>query len=83
MVLAGTPPTIVYGATSLVTTAPAAMMLWCPMFTPLVITALAPIHTSSSMVISAVVTVCWSKVVSGLSNPWFSQLITTPGATIT
>lgn len=44
MNLAGTPPTIVFAATSCVTTAPAATMAPSPMVTPGSTVALAPIH---------------------------------------
>src|SRR5690606_12648217 len=43
---AGTPPTMEYGATSSVTTAPAATTAPSPIVTPRRTTALAPIHTS-------------------------------------
>lgn len=49
MSLAGTPPMMLYGATSLVTTAPAAMTDPVPMVTPGKIVARAPSHTLSSM----------------------------------
>jgi len=45
MSLAGMPPTIVFGATSFVTTAPAATTAPSPMVTPASTVALAPIHT--------------------------------------
>lgn len=46
MILAGTPPTITSGGTSLVTTAPAATMERAPTVTPGQMTQPAPIHTS-------------------------------------
>ena len=49
---AGTPPTIVYGGTSLVTTALAAIMAPSPICTPCMITASNPIHTSLPIIIS-------------------------------
>ncbi|HAH1745245.1 TPA: hypothetical protein GE558_02635 [Escherichia coli] len=50
--LAGTPPTIAYGGTSLVTTEPAAMMAPVPILTPAKIVHLEPIHTSCPMITS-------------------------------
>ena len=44
MNFAGTPPTIVFGGTSAVTTAPAATTEFSPMVTPGNIVAAAPIH---------------------------------------
>ena len=49
MNLAGMPPTSVRGLTSLVTTAPAAIIAPLPMVTPGVMVTFAPIHTSSPM----------------------------------
>ena len=49
--LAGTPPTMVFGSTSLVTTAPAAMMAPSPTVTPERIVALDPIQTSFPILI--------------------------------
>ena len=43
--LAGTPPTIVFGSTSFVTTAPAATTAPSPIVTPARTVALAPLHT--------------------------------------
>ena len=43
-ILAGTPPTIVFAGTSLVTTAPAATIEFSPMVTPGKIVAPAPMH---------------------------------------
>jgi hypothetical protein len=43
--LAGTPPTIVYGGTSLFTTEPAATTAFAPTVTPFRIVEFAPIHT--------------------------------------
>lgn len=45
--LAGLPPTITFGGTSLVTTLPAAITEFCPMVTPGQMVALIPIHTLS------------------------------------
>lgn len=45
MTFAGTPPSITFCGTSLVTTAPAAITELSPMVTPGTIVALAPIHT--------------------------------------
>ena len=45
MNLAGTPPTIVFGVTSFVTTAPAAIIAPLPIVTPPNIVTFAPIHT--------------------------------------
>lgn len=42
---AGTPPTIVFGGTSLVTTAPAATIEFSPIVTPEVMVQFAPIQT--------------------------------------
>ncbi len=53
MTLAGTPPTIVFGGTSLVTTAPAATTTQSPIVMPDKIVALEPIQTWSPMVIGA------------------------------
>ncbi len=51
MNFAGTPPTIVFGLTSEVTTAPAATTAFSPMVTPGKIVAAAPIHALRLMII--------------------------------
>ena len=53
MNFAGTPPTIVFGATSFATTAPAATMAFSPIVTPLSIVTFAPIHTLRPICIGA------------------------------
>ena len=53
MYFAGTPATIVFSATSLVTTAPAPTMALPPIVTPGVTVTLEPIHTSFPILIGA------------------------------
>ena len=53
MIRAGTPPTIVFSGTSLVTTAPAATTALSPMVTPCRMVELDPTHTFFPSVIGA------------------------------
>ena len=68
MTLAGLPPTRVIGATSRVTTLPAATTAPRPTVTPLSTMALAPIQTSSSSTIGSLTGLCRPR--SATETPW-------------